>query len=253
MSLAHGSPGFFDGDLFKPNQKPDHFAVLIGGHTELRHSGNISLAYQILLEEGYDRRDVFILSPREEEAPPYFPTATPTTIDAFRELFSLLKKLIEPHDTLLLYVTGHGRRVEADHYIHDGKGSYSKQILAESSLVLNDQEDIGKAEVLRLFETLSPKTTIAIFDICYWGMFSVKKWPSSVIITTALTEETSFGVTFPRAFWPAFRAIPNPTIAKTFRHALQHDKGAKTKQHSPKLQSKEVDPERLTLLGENRE
>src|SRR5688572_21509321 len=44
-----------------PNGQVDHFAVLIGADTELRHRGNLSLAYQVLLEQGYDRQKIYIL------------------------------------------------------------------------------------------------------------------------------------------------------------------------------------------------
>src|SRR5262249_17398688 len=42
----------------RPNGQVDHFAVLIGANTELRHRGNLSMAYQVLVEQGYDARNI---------------------------------------------------------------------------------------------------------------------------------------------------------------------------------------------------
>src|SRR5688572_13056904 len=96
-------------DGMAPNGVVDHFAVLIGANTELRHRGNLSMAYQVLIEQGYRAENVYILDSEGEAV--FFPTTDRTTRETMQSLFEHLRDIVEPQDTLFIYVTGHGRRV----------------------------------------------------------------------------------------------------------------------------------------------
>jgi hypothetical protein len=231
----------------KPNGEVDHFAVLIGANTELRHRGNLSLAYQVLLEQGYKAENIFILDAEGET--PFFPVTDVTTRDAMHRLFAHLKRVVEPQDTLFIYVTGHGRRVTADKEDNGQKGT-----IGVSTILLNKTEEMSDWEFSTLLDGLNPETGIAFFDQCYGARFSmIAKSCNFVFITTADETETSYGVTFPRAFWSAFR---EPDLSKgplsvldAFKFAMVADRGTRLGFNRPKISNNCVNPANLTLLG----
>lgn len=235
MSRIQRAPG--------PDAKPTHFAVLIGANTELRHRGNLSLAYQVLLEQGYAREHVFIFD--SEGKTPFFPLTDFTTREAIRLVFEHLAHVVEPQDTLLVYVTGHGRRVVADEVSENGA-----ETLGVSTLILNPGEEMARAELDALLARVEPAAGIVFFDQCYWG-------PSPplcnyVTITTAGDDQTSSGVSFPRAFWRAFRDPvlgAQPTVMQAFMQAMVQDPATRDGQNRPHISYRCVDPGRLLVTG----
>jgi hypothetical protein len=220
---------------------------LIGANTELRHRGNLSMAYQVLMEQGYKRENVFILDSEGES--PFFPVTDVTTRASMQHLFAHLKRIVEPQDTLLLYVTGHGRRVTADKEDNGQKGT-----IGVSTILLNKSEEMSDWEFSILLEGLNPETGIAFFDQCYGARFSmISKSCNFVFITTADEAETSYGVTFPRAFWSAFRepdlAKGSLTVLDAFKFAMVADRGTRLGFNRPKIANGCVNPANLTLLG----
>jgi hypothetical protein len=235
-----------EGDV--PNGKVDHFAVMIGADTELRHRGNLSMAYQVLLEQGYKRENIYILDSEGEN--PFFPLTDVTTRASVDLLFKHLGMIVEPHDTVLIYVTGHGRRITAD---EEKQGN--KSTLGVSTLVLNPGEELSQDEFSELLEKLSPETGIAFFDQCYWGPFSSAKLCNFIMITTSTKDDTSYGVSFPRAFWGAFRdrrvksLSPGPSIFEAFKFAMVADRATTLGFNKPRISHGCVDPDGVTLLG----
>lgn len=237
-------------DGTEPNGRVDHFAVLLGGDTDLRHRGNLSLAYQVLIEQGYARDHIYILDSEGET--PFFPVTDTTTRQAVYLLFQHLAHVVEPEDTLFVYVTGHGRRVTADE-VAAGRNS----VIGISTLVLNPGEELAQDELSRLLESVSPKAGIAFFDQCFWGQFQSAKLCNYVLITTSQAEETSHGQSFPRAFWAAFRERKNsahtPTIFDAFKFAMVADRDTTLGRNKPRISHGCVNPSDLTLLGILRE
>lgn len=235
-------------DGSQKNEQVDHFAVLIGAHTELRHRGNLSMAYQVLIEQGYRRENVYILESEGDAA--FFPTTDVTSRATVTRLFDHLRKIVEKQDTLLIYVTGHGRRVTATSE-SDGKD----QIVGVSTLVLNEREELADWELATMLEGLEPAAGIAFFDQCYGAIFStITRACNFVFITTAAEAETSYGVAFPRAFWTAFRkARPSSTqtsVLAAYQHAAREDRGTQLGYNRPQIsQTCGADPAKLTLLG----
>jgi hypothetical protein len=229
-----------------PNGKVDHFAVLIGADTELRHRGNISLAYQVLLEQGYARDHIYILDSEGET--PFFPLTDVTTRTSIAMLFKHLSAIVEKHDTLFIYVTGHGRRITADEEA-DGE----KRVLGVSTLVLNPGEELAQDEFSAMLEEVSPAAGIAFFDQCYWGPFASPKLCNFVVITTSQPDESSHGHSFPRAFWSAFRERKNatrtPTIFDAFKFAMVADRATTLGLNKPRISHGCVNPSDVTLLG----
>jgi hypothetical protein len=228
------------------NGEVDHFAVLIGADTELRHRGNLSMAYQVLLEQGYKRENIYILDSEGDN--PFFPLTDVTTRASIELLFKHLAQIIEPHDTLFIYVTGHGRKITAE---EDKEGN--KSMLGVSTLVLNPGEELSQDEFAVLLERLTPETGIAFFDQCYWGPFESPKLCNFVMITTSTKDDTSYGVSFPRAFWSAFRDRRHrdgpPSIFEAFKFAMVADRATTLGFNRPRISHGCVNPSDITLLG----
>lgn len=230
----------------QPNGKVDHYAVLIGADTELRHHGNLSMAYQVLIEQGYQREQVYIFD--SEGNTPFFPITDITTKAALEMTFDHLAKIVEPHDTLFIYVTGHGRRITADEEA-DGES----RTIGVSTVILNHGEELTQDDFGRLLERVTPGVGMAFFDQCYWGPFSRPKLGDWVMITTADPDETSHGVSFPRAFWLAFREGNKDggptTIFEAFKMAMVRDKATRLGFNRPRIAHGYIDPGKLLLTG----
>jgi hypothetical protein len=234
-----------------PNGQIDHFAVLIGANTELRHRGNLSMAYQILIEQGYSRDDVYILESEGDAT--FFPTTDLATRATITRVFDHLRKVVEPHDTLLIYVTGHGRRITAT-FEENGQAT----TLGVSTMVLNREEELADWELAAMLDGINPSVGIAFFDQCYGAIFAtITKSCNFVFITAAAEDETSYGVSFPRAFWSAFRAprldATATSVLEAYNHAIRADRGTLMGMNQPQLVHTCVDPAKLTLLGLPRE
>jgi hypothetical protein len=235
-----------------PNGTVDHFAVLIGANTELRHQGNLSMAYQVLVEQGYRRDQIYILDNGSEPSGSetlFFPMTDRTTRATMHSLFDHLKRVVEPHDTLLIYVTGHGRRVTAE-----AESNGERQKIGVSTLLLNKAEEMSEFEFSGLLDGIHPAVGIAFFDQCYGAIFSTTAPTCNfVFITTAAEDETSYGVSFPRAFWSAFRerTLPGhePSIAEAYEFARTTDKGTRMGYNRPNISHGCVNANALTLLG----
>ncbi|MBK8014955.1 MAG: hypothetical protein IPK13_26860 [Deltaproteobacteria bacterium] len=233
-----------------PNHRVDHFAVLIGAETELRHRGNLSMAYQVLIEQGYDRDEVFIFD--SEGGTPFFPNTDVTTRASLSLLFDYLARVVEPHDTLLVYVTGHGRRVAAD---EESRGAAKR--LGVSTVVLNPGEEVSQDEFVAWLEAVPVGVGIAFFDQCYFGQISSPKLCNWVTMTTSAEDETSHGVSFPRAFWNAFRATPSRsdagpiTVYEAFKRAMVADVATRLGQNRPRIAHACVNPAGLLLTGQS--
>lgn len=227
----------------------DHFAVLIGGATELRHRGNLSMAYQVLIEQGYSRDHVYILDSDGDTM--FFPSTDVATRANVEALFAHLRKIVEPEDTLLIYVTGHGRRVQATEEEHG-----LTQTLGVSTILLNKTEELADWEFARLLDGLEPAIGIAFFDQCYGAVFATTSRSCNfVFITTAAETDTSYGVSFPRAFWGAFRKRPRGALSvlDAYVEATREDRGTIRGYNSPQLVHRCVDPSRISLLGAPRD
>lgn len=230
-----------------PNGTVDHYAVLLGANTELRHRGNLSMAYQVLLEQGYDRDDVFVLD--SEGTTPFFPLTDVTSRAAVELLFERLAKIVETHDTLLIYMTGHGNRVTAEE-----SDNGQERVIGVSTLMLNPAEEMTQSEIQMMLERIHPEVGIVFFDQCYWGALSSQRMCNYVTISTATDKETSAGVSFPRAFWRAFRDGHGEvvTVLDAFRYAMVKDPATRMGFHRPSISHGCVNPSALTILGKHK-
>jgi len=207
--------------------QPKHFAFLIGANTEVRHRNNLSLAYQVLIEQGYDRQHIFILD-SEGGTPAIYPISDTLTQESMGMMFNWLSKNLSQIDTILVYVTGHGN---------------------QKSLLLNRAEEMSKQNFLFYLSSIKIRTGIVIFDQCYWGAPKIK---SPFIFISATSDlRTSHGVSFPRMFWRAFRRLEDPviSISQAFDFARAHDRGRLFGHQQPEIFFSTIHPARIDLLG----
>lgn len=231
------------------NGKVDHYAVLIGANTELRHRGNLSMAYQVLLEQGYEAENVFVFD--SEGTTPFFPLTDVTTRESIEMMFEHLANVVETQDTLLVYITGHGNRITAE---QSENGETSE--IGVSTLMLNPAEEVTQAEFVALIQPIQPEVGILFFDQCYWGTPKSKRMCNYVTISTAEEDETSAGVSFPRAFWRSFREAPPGTVVSVldaFRYAMVKDPATRMGFHKPRIAHGCVNPSVLTILGKRKQ
>jgi len=213
------------------NGKVDHFAVLIGANTELRHRGTLSLAYQVLIEEGYDREEVFILDTEGET--PVYPFTEFTTLAALDLLFQYLANVVETHDTLLVYVTGHGMR-----YVPEGTAP-DEEVTVIVTLVLNRNYMMLSSSFAILLRRVHPGFGMVFFDQCFGGVFQQEALDRYLLLTVSRADDVSVGTGFPRAFWEAFRNRDRPdepvSILTAFRQAMEQDPKTRSGENHPVL------------------
>ena len=198
------------------NGRPDTFAVIVGLNTEEYHRGNISLAYQVMIELGLKRKDIFILDVASEL--PYFPKTDTTSRASMDMLFTSLARIIEPHDELIVYMTGHG--------VLDEDG--------QAALMLNPAERMPADEFIMHLDSIDVSAGLLFVDQCYWGPRHVPSGCNWTTITTAREGQVTSAATFPRALWGALRAGLRP-IRAAFDRAVRDDRGSTLGLNSPVL------------------
>ena len=186
---------------------PRHFAFLIGANTEDRHRNNISLAYQVLIESGYNPRNVFIVD-SEGGNPAIFPLDATATTNSIKLVFETLRENITKEDTIFIYLTGHGEKKDDEVF-----------------LLANKQEKVSYKEFISEIMKLHPKSGIVFFDNCYFGVSGNRRNEFSFISVASFTH-VSIGNDFARYFFRYIRDHQEnrPTVYEAFEFAKQKDK-----------------------------
>lgn len=201
-----------------PNGQRDRFGVIIGLNAEDRHRGNISLAYQVLIELGFKYKDIFILDIASSSS--IFPKTDTTSLLAVRTLMTSLSKFVEDEDDLIVYVTGHGTLIEN-----------------QPHLVLNPSEKMSSSEFLASLDDIRPGRGLVIFDQCFWGALLHPKSCRWTTITVSKSLEESKELTFPRQFWWSIRN--SFTLEKAFLFARDRDADENPRENAPFIRQRE--------------
>jgi len=191
-------------EIAKPNGKPDKYGVIISGSSEERHKENSSLAYQILLENGFQRENVYLLDNKGNKTSLY-PVDDISSKEAVKKLFSHLEKKVDSEDLLFVYTTGHGDNT--------------------FKLALPG-ENLSEKEMEEYLSNIHPKTGILIFDQCSGGNFAKRTGKGRYIgISASEGDKNSKSNTFPQEF---FRSYNNKSdinndgkvsVEEAFNHA----------------------------------
>lgn len=194
--------------------KSGTFIVLIGANTSLEHRGNLSLAYQVLIEKGYNPNDFYIFDSASET--PYYPKTDWTTRKALELMFNHIQMRGNEVKEVIIYVTGHGVRKNGN-----------------SHIMLNPSEVISAHDFLGLVNKLVLKKGFLFLDQCFWGKELVPAGCEWTTITVSTNETTSNGVSFPRMFWQTFRK--GNQIKVSFDFARKNDTASKNGNNSPSI------------------
>lgn len=192
-----------------------HFALIIGLNAEERHRGNISLAYQVLLESGYNRKNIFILD--VSTGGPFFPKTETTSLASFLQITEILSSVIGPEDDIIVYVTGHGDVISGVPYMN-----------------LNPSERIEPREFLASLSMIKAGKALLFTDQCYWIEHLAPPGCQWTVISVSTQSSTSHGVGFPRWFWSAFRngALK---VSDAFSFAFMNDVSTESGDNIPSL------------------
>jgi hypothetical protein len=190
-------------NIHELSNERQRFALIIGLNAEERHRGNISLAYQVLLESGYKRNNIFILD--ISTSGPFFPKTETTSFASFQKIVSILVNVVGQEDDIIIYVTGHGDVINGIPYMN-----------------LNPSERIEPREFLASLSMINAGQALLFVDQCYW----IEQLPPPrcnwTVISVSTQSSTSHGVGFPRLFWSSFRNDIT-TAQDAFTYALLND------------------------------
>lgn len=228
-------------ESIRPNGEPDKYAVLISGETERRHGANISLAYQVLLEQEFQRENIYLLvSPVKENF--YYPIDDFARRESIKMVFDHLRERIDEKDLLFVYVTDHGGRFTKTIEKNNEK---SKVML---STVVLPGRNLGQREFARYLEGINSQTGIFLFDQCFSGGFAEEIGKGNYIaIASTQPEDTSksrFQNSFGGYFMLALRdkavsdlnADGRVSVEEAFEYAKTRHSGTRNKKQEPFIQ-----------------
>ena len=217
------------------NISSKHYAILIAGNAEDRHKNNLALAYQVLLEQGYNKQDIYIFDSSGVDTPVY-PLTDQASLNSIYIMFNWLTLNVNKNDTVLLYMTGHGTKIGT-----------------KSAYMLNKVEILFKKDFEELILKINPKLGIVFSDFCYWGPTNNNLELSEfVFINVADDNHVSAGTMFAREFWKSFRKKENQSLMDAFNIAYEKDIfSSKKRINKPRIVFFENNPEHYNLLGEN--
>ncbi len=211
-------------EISKPNGKPDKYGVIISGSSEERHKENSSLAYQILLENRFQRENVYILDDKGDKTA-FYPVDDIASKEAVKKLFSHLEKKVDSEDLLFVYTTGHGD---------------------ETFKLALPGENLSEKEMEEYLSNIHPKAGVLIFDQCYGGNFAKRTGKKEYIgISASEVGKMSKLNTFPQAFFNSLREdnksdIDNDgkvSVKEAFNYAKSNDSYAKKGKQKPQIYS----------------
>lgn len=181
------------------------YALLICGYSELRFEKNLLLAYLVLLENGFQRDNIYTLKSNGENNL-FYSVDGPATREAIAAVFKHLSKIVGSQDSLFVFTTDHGKKSEVTIRDSDKQASMSL-----STLILFNNEEINEMEFASWIEKINPREGVAIFTQCYSGGFAERITNERfVTIASASRDQVSYdngddqGCFF-RPFLTAFR------------------------------------------------
>ena len=142
------------------NHTEDKYAVIISGNTDYRHKANLSLAYQVLLENGFQRENVYILDNKGDKTA-FYPVDDIASKEAIGMLFGHLAKKVDSKDLLFVYTTDHGRRKSINEEVN-GETKRTKV-----SVLVLPYGDLLETEMVKYLSDVHPKVGVLVFDQCY--------------------------------------------------------------------------------------
>ncbi len=165
------------------------FVVLINNDSEEdRHITNLRRAYRTLRSKNVDPCNIYVVSDPNEniECKKPINVNQPSTSHGVKSAFSDLEKRVHNQDTLVVYTTGHG---DPD-VIPFGK-----------------TDKLSYKDLRKLTDSLKPRLTIAISDLCFGGgiVDSFKDSKGKVIALSPAHDQPVVCNFFTPYFWDSIR------------------------------------------------
>lgn len=232
-----------------PNPTPTKYAVLINGDGENRFTADITVSYEILLENGFRAENIYILNYSALETY-YHPVDDILTKSNLRQLFQHLEDKITSRDLLFVYVTDHGERRKSFNI-----NSFKFEDLSVIDLTNGEMD---QKEFAYLFKDLKPYIGILVFCQCYSGGFAEELGKNrNVAVAASLADKAGWadvGDSFCGFFMLAFRDIQNSdnnmdgivSISEAVEYAKKRNSFSRNKMQTPFIQSN-LDPKTISL------
>ena len=224
----------------RKNNSPDKYAVIINGDNARRHIRNVSLACNVLRQNGFIDKNIFVLSYQKNTGEEQIPTYAPT-FGNLRMLFRLLSEVIDDKDLLFIYGTGHGGR----------KGDVSQICIRRICPFCKRPHlttSISEIEFEYLIKEIHPRYGVLVFDQCEAGGFGTKlqSRENFVVVCRAAQHERGTCWYFAKAFFDAFgdassdvdnngRISIGEAFSKTLQTVSQIDAGYQKHEYTPSI------------------
>ena len=224
----------------KKNNLPDKYAVIINGDNSTLHIRNVSLVYNLLKQNDFMLRNIFVLSYQKNTKGEQIPTYAPT-FGNLRRVFRFLSDTVDDKDFLFIYGTGHGTI----------KGDAAEMCIRKICPVCKLPHRIATVSEIEfeyLIEDIHPKYGVLVFDQCHAGGFGTKLQAREnfVVVCRAAQDESGTCRYFAKAFFDAFgdassdvdnngRISIGEAFSKTLQTINQIDPSYQKYQYTPSI------------------
>jgi len=226
------------------DEKRKKYGILLAGHAgygKWRMDSHIALAYQTLLQEGFDKDNIFVLDSNGYQYHNRYPIDGKATKDNLQKILSKISRGIGKNDLFFLFTTSHGGVKDNKSYL----------------CLLNEQ--LSSRELERYLMGIRPKNGVLVFNACHSGSFA-RGLGRGPFIAISATSETGIAVgsAVPNAFFGAFKhpykADRNNDGEVSVKEAFDYCLGKCRKgfipilvHQTPQFVSQVKDPEKVTL------
>ncbi len=204
------------------NSKPEKFAVLTASTIDERDMFDLALSYQILLEQGYEKENIYILD-GDGSYTPLYPVDDYVSKENLRKIFEQLSQRMDANDKLLILLDGHGTKET-----HASEELKDFEILELSAFYLPNENDLTEIELKEMLDPIKAETKIVIADICYGGGFALRFCNDNYVgISNGGVLEISHGNsynTFTRHLMEAYRIIGTKGYEVSIQDAFNYAK-----------------------------
>ncbi len=185
-------------EVAQPNGQPDKYGIILNGVNDVDTMPDITLVYQIMLENGFSPENIYILSNNCAEYERYiYPKTDVFTKQSLEMLVGHLSKKIDAEDFLVMYLISHAKRTN----------KYGKKTVK----IAIPGEDISAEEFRDYLASIHPKTGLLVFNTCYAGRFARLTGNENYIAISSSDpehkSEKGFGKIFGGSFFLAYREI----------------------------------------------
>ncbi|MFB0525408.1 MAG: DUF4190 domain-containing protein [Phycisphaerae bacterium] len=224
----------------RKNNLPDKYAVIINGDDSKHHIRNVSLAHNVLKQNGFMDKNIFVLSYQKNTADEQIRTYAPT-FGNLQMVFRFLSDTIDEKDFLFIYGTGHGIRKE-------DVSEISIRRICPGCKCPHLTRGVSEIEFEYLIRKIHPQYTVLVFDQCEAGGFGTKLQgrENFVVVCRAAQHERGTCKYFAKAFFDAFgdtscdadnngRISIAEAFSKTLQTVNQIDAGYQKHRYTPSI------------------